>query len=575
MKKRLLSIALFILILPPVLNGRSEKNILLITIDTLRADRVSVYSDTHVTTPNIDRLARKSAVFKRAFAHTPVTLPSHASILTGTTPLYHGISGNNRFRLDEKFLTLAEHLKKSGYKSAALTASFVLNRQFGLDQGFDRYNGPEKRVEWKAEKIVTSAIRWITGTKGPWFLWVHLWDPHYPYDPPEPYKTKFSKDLYSGEAAYTDAQLGVLFGYLDRTGLSENTIIVFTSDHGESLGAHFELEHGYFAYNETIHVPLIIFDPGFRHATIHHTVSHIDIFPTVCDLVGTATPAHVQGRSLKPIMKGEERMETPVYFEAKMAYYSRGWPPLTGFIDKDMKFIHLPIPELYDLKKDYGEHRNIASSADIPGAGRKLDRLIKQLTGPLRGLAGKKPDSGSSKKLRSLGYLTGEITERRSTFSREDDPKIQFPLSRAEHLENDGNFEEALKLLFALKRSHPEYIGTSVRIADIYLETGQIRTALKFTGEEIRKNPGNTDLLLKRGILLVSDGHYEPGARTLGRVIRNLEKSTGTGSTGPRAKGDPREWVRNCIITLKHTFYNKLKPRVRAQLQTLLTRLDS
>ncbi len=361
MKKYIIIQVFFLIFFSLFLQGQGKKNILLITIDTLRYDRLSIYNDKFVKTPNIDNLAKKGAVFERAFAHTPITLPSHANILTGTTPLYHGISDNNRFRLDDKFLTLAEHLKKNGYKTAAFTASFVLNEYFKLNQGFDLYSGPEKSNELKAEEIIKPSVKWIRDNKGPWFLWIHVWDPHTPYSPPEPFKTRFSSDLYSGEVAYTDSQLGTLFDFMEDSGLMKNTSIVITGDHGEALGDHYELEHGYFAYNSTIHIPLIIYDPSIKSSTICNNVSHIDIFPTLCNLAKVSTPSHIQGKSLLPLMKGETWEEETIYFESKLAYYSRGWAPLDGFIKEDQKFINQPIKELYDLKKDFSEKRNIIS----------------------------------------------------------------------------------------------------------------------------------------------------------------------------------------------------------------------
>ncbi|MCK5222120.1 MAG: sulfatase, partial [Candidatus Aminicenantes bacterium] len=312
MRQKLITIICFLVIFSTLLQGQARKNILLITIDTLRYDRVSIYNDNFVKTPNMDKLAKKSVIFKRAFAHTPLTLPSHANILTGTTPLYHGISDNNRFRLDDKFLTLAEHLKPSGYRTAAFTASFVLNKYFKLDQGFDFYHGPDKSNELIAEEVVRSSIEWLKDNEGPWFLWIHIWDPHAPYSAPEPFGSRFRSDPYSGEVAYTDSQLGILFKYIENSGLMKNTAIVLTGDHGEALGDHGEQEHGYFAYNETIHIPLIIYDPSLDDTTINKNVSHIDIFPTICELTGVKIPGHIQGRSLLPVIKGVDKSEETI-----------------------------------------------------------------------------------------------------------------------------------------------------------------------------------------------------------------------------------------------------------------------
>jgi arylsulfatase A-like enzyme len=254
---------------PPAAN---DVNVLLITIDTLRPDRLSCYGGTRVETPSVDQLAARGILFERAFAHNPTTLPSHANILTGMTPPHHGISENSKAILAGASLTLAEYLKGRGYATAAFVGAFPLDSRFGLDQGFDVYDDslPSRPAvmgtysERRAEEVVAAAAAWLSGRKGKWMCWVHLWDPHAPYAPPEPFLSRYREDPYSGEAAYVDAQLGVLFEGLAKSGEIERTIVVLTADHGESLGEHGEMTHSYFAYNSTIHVPLVIAGPGLE-----------------------------------------------------------------------------------------------------------------------------------------------------------------------------------------------------------------------------------------------------------------------------------------------------------------------
>ncbi len=523
MRKKLIILILLQLTLSMVLISRSGKNILLITIDTLRYDRLSIYDDKFVKTPNIDGLAKKGSIFEKAFAHTPITLPSHANILTGTTPLYHGISDNNRFRLDEKFLTLAEHLKKNGYKTAAFTASFVLNEYFKLNQGFDLYNGPEKSNELIAEEIIKPSVKWIRENEGPWFLWIHVWDPHTPYSPPEPFKTRFSSDLYSGEVAYTDSQLGVLFNYLESARLMKDTSIIITGDHGEALGDHGEREHGYFAYNETIHIPLIIYDHSLRRSRVNKNVSHIDIFPTVCDLAGVTTPAHVQGRTLLPLINGGKWEEETIYFEAKLAYLSRGWAPLDGFIKKDLKFINLPIKELYNLRKDFSEKRNIISGVTISELFRTLNPLISKLTGSDKELSNKKIDPKALKKLKTFGYLTGVVQEKKTVFSKEDDLKVMLPiqlkLTDARALEKKGKYSEALELFMEVKTQKPDNISTYVNMAELYHKIDRVEEGLDVIEEGLLKSPSNTELILRKGILLIVSNKLREGEATLQKVL--------------------------------------------------------
>ncbi|MEN8223040.1 MAG: sulfatase-like hydrolase/transferase [Acidobacteriota bacterium] len=509
MKRSIIIQILFLTIFSLLLQGRDKKNILLVTIDTIRYDRIGIYSKEFVRTPNIDRLAGKSSVFKRAFAHTPITLPSHANILTGTTPLYHGISDNNRFRLDDKFLTLAEHLKENGYKTAAFTASFVLNEYFKLNQGFDLYNGPEKSRQLTAEEIIKPSVKWIKNNKGPWFLWIHLWDPHTPYSPPEPFKTIYKSDLYSGEAAYTDSQLGIMFDYIENSGLMKNTSIIITGDHGEALGDHYELEHGYFAYNATIHIPLIIYDPALKNSSISNNVSHIDIFPTICNLARIGIPAHIQGKSLLPLMKGEQWEEEIIYFETKLAYYSRGWAPLEGFIKKDKKFINLPIKELYDLKRDFSEQRNIISGVSISELSATLATLISGLTGADRELSKKKISTEAKKKLKTLGYLSGVVQKKKSIFTKEDDLKVLLPvelkLLKARSLKKKGKYREAIEIFMEVKNQEPDNVSTYISLADIYHKTNRITAGLEIIEAGLSVNPSNKNLLLKKEILLKED----------------------------------------------------------------------
>jgi len=290
-------------------------NVLLITVDTLRYDRVSFYSKQFVRTPYIDDLARQSTVFLHAYAHNPLTRPSHTNIMTGTTPLYHGVSDNPGFKLEPRYLTLAEYLKQFDYKTAAFVGAFVLDSRFGLDQGFDVYNDDNGEqavfqfgfVERRAEQVIEPAIKWISNQKKKWFCWVHLFDPHDPYDPPEPYRRLYPNDLYSGEVAYVDEQLGLLFSFLKKQGLMSKTIIILTADHGEALGENGERHHGFFAYNNTLHVPLILYEPGASPQVVEANASHVDIFPTIGDLLGLPLPPSLQEESLLPLRQGKNR----------------------------------------------------------------------------------------------------------------------------------------------------------------------------------------------------------------------------------------------------------------------------
>ncbi len=518
---------------------REEFNVLLITVDTLRYDRLGVYSDKYVKTPVIDRLARESYVFTRAFSHNPVTLPAHVNILTGVTPGYHGISDNSGFRLDERFLTLAEYLKPAGYRTGAFIGAFPLDSRFGLDQGFDVYDdhygthSPRELffVERPAEKVLAAAIQWISSPGNPgknqnrWFAWIHLFDPHQPYLPPPPYSQQYRHDLYSGEVAYVDASLKVLFDFLEKKRLMEKTIIIITGDHGEALGEKGEDTHSYFAYNNTIHIPLIFYIPGTASAlgdktgdnsgkgiTVEENVCHTDIFPTLGEILGREIPKHLQGESLVPLMENPGKGLPPgkkpreIYFESLTAYLNRGWAPLRGFIRGDLKFIDLPIAEVYNLVGDPGETRNLAESSNVTQFKRDLIKLKNGLKGKLAMERSKRIDPEVQQKLKTLGYVTGSAPTTPKAFTKADDLKTMLPLQNrmlaAVGKYQDGKYREAIAELKAVAEESPGFILVYRHMATIHKEYGQVEKAIEILDYGLKKNPGNIELISKLGILL-------------------------------------------------------------------------
>ncbi|MCK4763659.1 MAG: sulfatase-like hydrolase/transferase [Candidatus Aminicenantes bacterium] len=494
---------------------RADYNVLLITIDTLRQDRLSLYSKEHVKTPHIDRLAKKSFVFNRAFAHNPVTLPSHVNILTGTTPLYHGISDNTGFRLEEKFLTLAEYLKEKGYDTGAFVGAFPLDSRFGLNQGFDVYDdnyGTHSSlelffVERTAAKVIAPAREWISRRQGKWFSWVHLFDPHQPYLPPAPFDKIYADDPYSGEAAYVDQELGKLFAFLEKEKLLDNTVLIITADHGEALGEKGEKTHSYFAYNNTILVPLIVYIPGAGKGSIETNAAHADIFPTVCDILGFPVPGHMQGESLLPIIRGRERQNRAIYFESMTPYLNRGWAPLRGFVRDHTKFIDLPIKEVYDLEKDIHENKNLVGTSNLGKLKQDLEQLKNKLTGKERTSRAEKIDPEVQKRLQSLGYLSSRSVTQKSEFTRADDLKTLLPLQNkmleAQGKYHLGEIDEAIAELKEVTVESPHFIRVYNRLANMYKETGRVDRGIAILRRGLEANPGNLNILSKMGIFLV------------------------------------------------------------------------
>jgi arylsulfatase A-like enzyme/Flp pilus assembly protein TadD len=494
---------------------------MLITIDTLRYDRVGCYSQKYLKTPQIDKVASKSFVFVNAFAHNPLTLPSHVNILTGTTPLYHGIGDNSGFKLDDRFLTISEFLKEEGYQTAAFIGAFPLDSRFGLTQGFDVYDdnyGTHNNldlffVERNAKKVITPAIKWISKVSGKWFSWIHLFDPHQPYLPPAPFDKKFAHDLYSGEVAYLDQQLGVLFDYLEKNNLFEKTIVVITSDHGEALGEKGEETHGYFAYNNTIHIPLIVFLPGQKPGIIEENVCHADIFPTICDSLGYKIPSHIQGESLLPFMEGEKRKNKKIYFESLTPYINRGWAPLRGFIQDNIKFIDLPIKEVYNIQNDINEEKNLAKQSDVRRLKSDLFRLRKGLEGKFKTPRSSRIDSDVRNKLKTLGYLTGTPGKKKKVFTEKDDLKTLLPLQNRMHKAlskyQKGNVSQAIKELRSIVEINSSFILVYRHIATIYKDTGREKEAIAVLKAGLKKNPDNVNLMSKLGIMLAETGQTD------------------------------------------------------------------
>ena len=526
MQRKLANVFILIITIPLLFPGAAASpaqpfNVLLITVDTLRYDRVGFLDPRHVKTPNMDALAARSLVFTRAFAHNPVTLPSHANILTGATALYHGISDNTGFKLDKRFLTLPQHLRRSGYKTAAFVGAFPLDSRFGLDQGFDLYDdyyGTRNErefffVERPAEKVISPAMAWIGAQRGKWFAWVHLFDPHQPYLPPSPFKEEYADDPYSGEVAYVDAQLGVLFDFLRARRLMENTVIVLTADHGEALGEKGEDTHSYFAYNNTIHVPLFVELPGHKPGTFAGNVSHVDIFPTLCAALGLKVPPHVQGESLLDITAAGGRRAKEIYFESMTAYLNRDWAPLRGLISGDTKFIDLPIKEVYDLGKDMGEEHNMAAGSKIGSLKDALNRLVRKLTNPRAAVREDRVDPETLERLRSLGYIAESRSgKKQRTYTEKDDLKTLLPL-QSRLLDGvgqfqDGDFPGAEKTLLGVIASSPSFILAYTHMASMYKEMGKPKEAVQVLERGLKTNPGNTSLLSKLGIVLADSGEW-------------------------------------------------------------------
>lgn len=510
-------------------------NLLLITVDTLRPDRVSVYSDKYLRTPNIDSLATRGVVFERAFAHVPITLPSHASILLGLNPPSHGVRDNARFRVKPELTSLAEVLKSEGYSTAAFVGAFPLDSRFGLNQGFDLYDDlfpaqpslPFTFSERRAEVVINSALNWLQKQNLPWFCWLHLWDPHSPYIPPEAYLKRFPEDPYSAEVAYIDDQIGRLLTFLKENQWLTRTLIIFTADHGESLGEHGELTHSFFIYNSTIWVPLIISGPDIKPGRVTEFVSHVDLFPTVCDLLRIKKPAWLEGSSLLPLLQGKKARLHPIYIESLDPYLNRGCAPLYGLIEAGQKFIGAPVPELYDLKSDFDEKNNLAPQVNLQVYQKRLREIRSQMAEADLASVKRPADQETLRRLRSLGYIVSTQPPTRRTFGPEDDPKnflpVQQKLEKAIILHDLGKKEEAIGLLEQVINQRKNFASAYIYLAHILYSLNRSSEALKILAQAFEANLEDHSLASAFGLFLVREKRYEEAIKVLEKAISLYE----------------------------------------------------
>jgi arylsulfatase A-like enzyme/Flp pilus assembly protein TadD len=474
-------------------------NVLLVTIDTLRADALGAYGNARAETPWIDRLAASGVRFDDAHAQNVVTLPSHANILSGLYPFQHGVRDNSGFRFPSGLPTLATLLQEAGYRTGAFISAFPLDSRFGLDRGFDIYDDDFVDAvarpafleqERPGPKTVARAIRWVgTSRARPWFCWVHVYEPHFPYRPPGALVDRFRGDPYEGEVAAADAALGPLLGAVLSPGadVDSHTLVVLTADHGESLGEHGEATHGVLAYEATLRVPLVLYlRPELKPRIVTGLARHIDILPTVLDVLGLPPPAGLPGRSLLPQAEGLEAAPVSSYFEALSGALNRDWAPLYGLIRGEVKYIDLPIPEIYDLRRDPAEVRNLIRDPAAPLARMRLE--LAAFRDEDRGISRHPDDDDTRARLLSLGYASGAAVALAARYTEADDPKVLIGMDAEMH-----------------------------RIASLYL-AGDLSNALSQCRALVAKRPG-------MALSLVTLAQLEHAARHPASAIDDLEKA--------------------------------------------------
>ncbi len=495
-------------------------NVLLITLDTTRADRLGCYGYEAARTPTLDGLAARGVRFAHAFTHVPLTLPAHSTLLSGLYPPTTGVRINGTHRVSDQVRLLSEAFKDQGYRTGAFVAAWVLNSAFGLSQGFDRYDdevgGGQATwghdAERPADEVSTAALKWLEQDRTqPFFAWVHFFDPHHPYEPPKPFAATGLP--YDGEIAFMDSQIKRILDWIEGAGLTQRTVVVVAGDHGESMGEHDEPEHGLLIYDTTMHVPLIVAAPGhFPAGTVHEpTVRLVDVVPTVLDVMGWDDWAGLAGKSLLPVISAQSATGLPVYTETLYPRMSFGWAGLRALYSDRWKYIDGPVPELYDRLADpnestnvYAAHRDVAirMKAELASAvGHMAHGAVEQVS----------LDSAAMQKLSALGYVNAS----RGTV---DDGLAKNPidmlhvfrgLMRARSLNQAGQYEETVAVVEPLLQESPESDMLWAVVGEAYLETGRIVEAQQAFETSLRSQPNDPVSLCGLGDALAAQGKHQ------------------------------------------------------------------
>lgn len=520
-------------------------NVVLITLDTVRADRLGVYGGPAGVTPALDRLAGEGARFEQASAAAPLTLPSHATLLSGLLPPHHGLRNNGGGVFPEDRATLATALAGAGYRTGAFVGAFVLDRRFGLARGFEVYDdeverdpaaGARLEAERPGREVVDRALAWLgREDPRPFFLWVHLYDAHAPYEPPSPFRERFAGRSYDGEVAAVDEQVGRILAELERRGLVGRTVVAVTADHGEGLGDHGESTHGLLLYESTLRVPLLLRGPGIAPRVVATPVSLADVAPTLAALVGRPLPpagpaGALDGRDLSAaLLASQEPAPAEVYAETRYPAVF-GWSPLSSLRRREMKAIDAPRPELYDLAGDPGETANRAE-ADPRALAGFLGRLDEIQAGAVETRrAAADPMAGDAEaraRLESLGYLTGAGASGSGRAAegapRGADPKDRVALfqrfeAAAARL-GAGDVKPALEELSALVAEDPENPVFRGKLAQAWRGAGVVERAVPLYRQAAEDAPDDPEAWYNLASALQEAGRAGEAREAVERAI--------------------------------------------------------
>ena len=536
------------------IQGRTPRpgdlNLIVLTLDTLRADRLGCYGSPDGATPNLDALAREGIVFENATSTVPLTLPSHSTIFTGLNPPRHGVRDNGGFFLGEDATTMAERLRAAGFETGAFVAAWVLDSKWGLAQGFDHYSdhfdlSKHKTlslgsVQKRGDEVVNDALGWLEGVKDArFFAWIHLYDPHTPYTPPEPYASRYPRRPYVGEVAYTDEQVGRVLQWLRDRGLDERTLVVVVADHGESLGEHGEQTHAYFVYDSSMHVPLIVRTPWGDRGRVAGQVTTADILPTVLDLVGLPPEQGIDGRSLAlAVTRPQAEVSHTAYLETYFPRYHFGWQHLRAARDGRYKYIDAPEPELYDLAADPGETKNIYKSHGARGEPLRL--WLEEIGSQSAAVPERRElDPEALQRLAALGYVGNAAAADADAVLPDPKSKVHLYslMAEAKADAQSDRIDEAIAKMTRVVAEDPGIVDAHLTLGNWLTKARRVDDAIAAFKEVLGRDPDNQ-------LALVNLAHIY---RQQGKVTAAVEGYRGALALDPKS---PQTWYQLATLFL-------------------------
>ncbi|MGE5359551.1 MAG: sulfatase-like hydrolase/transferase [Bacteroidales bacterium] len=555
MRRPLTLVAMIVGALLVVVRGAAPPpNVLLITLDTVRADHLGAYGSKLASTPALDRLAREGVRFTDATTHAPLTGPAHAGILTGVYPARFGVRDNASTPLPPDVPTLATVLRKAGYSTGAFIGAFILDRAYGFDHGFEEFDsrfaqfqaGDKMQAERPAGEVLKPALAWLAKEPGarPFFAWVHFYDAHAPYAPPEPYKSRYRSHPYDGEIAYVDSAVARLLQLLEQRGVLDRTLVVAVADHGEGLGDHGEEEHGLFLYDSTLHIPWVMRLPARAHQglVVRDQVRAIDVMPTILDIVGVPAPPKLDGETVLPRVDGSGKADAPVsYAETYYPLLHFGWSAMQSARVPEWKYISAPRSELYDLRKDPAESANVIDRQS--GVAGRLDGDMRRIAGSFGSAAANVkatvPDADTLARLRSLGYVGFTPSPAAGTGPDPKDMAPKLAVFRRLLAEADAALKKRNPTLAIEKMKQALVINE--RAYDVHILLGDAHAELRDYDRAVGEyaaaallNPDSADPLLAAAGALLTEGRFDQAREQIERAAR-LE---------PRSAEVARTWGR-------------------------------